>query len=95
MSAHDQVHAHHCVADIEQGGIDGAVGRGAGKWLYIHEQIIGAVSIALEDFRRAPPRQGFENIGVLCAFVIALIGIAAKFGQSLCIIEDFRLVHAP
>ena len=91
MAAHDQVHAHHRVADIQQGAVYSVVGGRAGKRLDIDVKVLRAQAVAGEEFRRPPPRQGLDDIGVFRAFVIALVRIAAEFRQALVIIEDFPL----
>ena len=95
MAAHDEIHAHDRVADIEQRGIYGAIGRRARERLHIYKQIISAKAVAGEELRRSPSRQRLENVGVLGAFVIALVGITTEFWQAVRIIEDCGLRHAP
>ena len=40
-------------------------------------------------------RQRLDDVGVFCAFVVALVGVAAVFGQARVVVEDFRLRHRP
>ena len=71
MPAHNQVHAHDRVADIQQGGVDGVVGGSAGQRLHIDEELVGAESIGGEELGSAPPRQRLDHVGEFRAFVIA------------------------
>ena len=94
MAAHDQVHTHDGVADIKQGGIDGIISRCARKRLHVDVEVVSAEALGLEDFGRSAARERLKDVGVFRALVIALIGIAAEFGQAAAVVENLRLRHA-
>ena len=91
MAAHNQIHTHDRITDIEQAGVDGIVGGRAGKRLHIHVEVVGAQTVAGEYLRRPPARQGLDDIGVFRALVVALVRVAAKLRQATFIIQDLAL----
>ena len=93
VAAVEQVHAHDGVAWVDQGGVDGVVGRGAGERLDVDEQALGGEGRGGKGFGAAPAGQRFDDIGVFDALVVARVGIAAVVGQTLGVIEDLILAH--
>ncbi len=93
VPAPGQVHAHDRIARLQQRCIHGAVGWRAGKWLHIHEQIVGAHALVGEKLCAAAACQRFDDVGVLCAFVVALVASAAILRQPLVVVQQFLLAE--
>ena len=88
MSPKEQVHAHDVLAWLHQSMIDGVIGRASREGLHIDIDIISFDIIRGKGFCAAPPRQGFDNIGIFDALVVAWVGIAPILGDAHIIIKD-------
>ncbi len=95
VAAEEQVHAHHRVARVDEGVIHGVVGRAAGEGLHVDENLVGADVRGGEKFGAAAAGEGFHRVGILHAFVIARVGVAAVVRQPCLVIEDFDLGQEP
>ncbi len=77
-----QVHAHDGIARVDQGGVDGVIGRRAGKRLDVDKDAVGREGRGGKGFGAAPAGQGLDDIGVFDAFVIARVGVAPVSGPG-------------
>ena len=91
MPAVQQVEAHDRVAQVDQGLIDGVVGRRAGERLHIDVDLVGAEAVGCEGLGGAAAGQRLHHVGVFHALVVARVAGAAVVGQAGRVIQDLLL----
>ncbi len=93
MTAVQQVESHDGLAQGNQGLIHRVVGGCARKRLHVDIDLVRAVTVGSEGLGRAAAGQRLDHVGILHAFVIARVAVAAVLSQAGGVVEDLVLAH--
>jgi hypothetical protein len=88
-----QIEAHHHVALIDQGLVDGRVGRRARERLDVDKQIANRHAGRAKGLGRAALGERFQDVDVVGAFIVAPVRITPEVSQLRVVVEQLGLAQ--
>jgi len=88
VTTNQEIHTQDGIARLDEGGVNSRVGRGTGKRLDVHPEIVRVQVIGGKEFRSTPASECFHHVHVFNSLVVPGVTVAAIAPKLVGIIHD-------